>query len=46
MSMEVIVPIDTDGDNVADQLDKLAGQLGAACSMRPKPRNGARHAQS
>jgi glycine cleavage system transcriptional repressor len=46
MAMEVIVPPETDGNYVADQLDKLAGQLGAACSMRPKPRQDVRHAES
>jgi glycine cleavage system transcriptional repressor len=37
LSMEVTVPAGADGNQVADQLDRLANQLGMACSMRPKP---------
>jgi glycine cleavage system transcriptional repressor len=35
MSMKVMVPDEADGDRVAAELDRLAGQLGVACSMRP-----------
>jgi glycine cleavage system transcriptional repressor len=42
MSMEVTVPPDTDGDRVAAELDRLAGQLGVACSMRPALPDGGR----
>jgi glycine cleavage system transcriptional repressor len=37
MSMEVVVPLSTDGNRVAAELEHLAAQLGVACSMRPKP---------
>ena len=37
MSLEVAVPPETDGDRVAAELDRLAGHLGVACSMRPAP---------
>jgi glycine cleavage system transcriptional repressor len=37
MALEVVVPPSTDGDRVASELDRLAAELGVACSMRPKP---------
>ncbi len=42
MSMEVAVPAGTDGDQVAAELDRLAAQLGVACSMRPARPEGGR----
>jgi glycine cleavage system transcriptional repressor len=37
MALQVSVPPGVDGDHVAAQLDKLAGELNLACSMRPEP---------
>ena len=35
MALQVSVPPGVDGSAVADQLDRLAGELNLACSMRP-----------
>jgi glycine cleavage system transcriptional repressor len=40
LSMEVTVPAGADGDQVAGHLDRLANQLGVACSMHPKRERG------
>jgi glycine cleavage system transcriptional repressor len=39
MALEVQVPAGVDGAEVAASLDSLAGQLNAACSMRPNRRS-------
>jgi glycine cleavage system transcriptional repressor len=37
LSMDVTAPAETDGEQVAAELDRLAARLGVACSMRPAP---------